>query len=79
MTDHIDWINSLGKVRWTSLLQIAEHYLGKKAAPTSTSILPPTDMFLNYKVALRRFLSEIRDNYVEKNIILDRMYKMVRG
>lgn len=80
MTDLVDWVNSLGNVRWTSLLHIAEHYLGKKVATTGPSIMPSTShMLLNCKVALRRFLSEARDNHVETNGLLTKVYKMVRG
>jgi hypothetical protein len=80
MTELVDWVNSLGNVRWTSLLHIAEHYMGKKAVTTGQSITPsPSRMLLNCKVALRRFLSEARDNYVETNGLLTKVYKMVRS
>ena len=80
MTDLVDWINSLGNVRWTSLLHIAEHYLGEKAETTGPSIMPsPPPMLFNWKVALRRFLSEVRDNHVETSSLLTKAYKMVRG
>jgi hypothetical protein len=80
MTDTVDWINNLGNVRWTSLLKIAEHYLGKKAETTGPNIMPtPSPMLFNCKVALRRYLSEARDNYVETNDLLTKAYKMVRG
>jgi hypothetical protein len=80
MTDLVDWVNSLGNIRWTSLLHIAEHYLGKKAAATEQSIMrPPSRMLLNCKVALRRFLSEARDNHVETNSLLTKAYTMVRS
>jgi hypothetical protein len=80
MTDLVDWINSLGNVRWTSLLHITEHYLGKKAATTGASIMEsPSRMLLNCKIAVRRFLSEARDNHLETNDLLTKAYKMVRG
>ena len=64
MTDLVDWVNSLGKIRWTSSLGIAEHYLGNKAPITQQIPKPlPSHLALNVKVALRRFLSETRDNY----------------
>jgi len=80
MTDTVDWINSLGNVRWTSLLHIAEYYLGEKVVAIDPSIMPsPLPMLLNCKVALRRFLSEARDNHVETNGLLTKAYMMVRG
>lgn len=80
ITDLVDWVNGLGDIRWTSLLHIAEYYLGKNAAATAQNAGPsPSRLYLNTKVALRRFLSEARDNYVERNGILNRAYKMVRG
>jgi hypothetical protein len=80
MTDLIDWVNSLGNIRWTSLLHIAEHYLGNNAATTTPSANPsPSRLYLNTKVALRRFLSEARDNYVETSGLLTKAYRMVRG
>jgi len=80
ITDAVDWINSLGKVKWTSLLHIAEHYLGVKVVNTIPRIMPsPSHKIVDCKVALRRFLSEARDNYVETNGLLTKLYKMVRG
>lgn len=80
ITDVIDWINSLGNIRWTSLLNIAEHYLGNKATSTGQSAKPsPSHLRLNAKVVLRRFLSEARDNYVETSGTLTKMYRIVRG
>jgi hypothetical protein len=80
ITDMVDWVNGLGDIRWTSLLHITEHYLGNNAAPTAHSADPsPSRLYLNTKVALRRFLSEARDNYVETNGFLTKAYKMVRG
>ena len=80
MTDLVDWINSLGNIKWSSLLDIAEHYLGTKAASTGKSAnLSPSRLYLNNKIALRRFLSEARDNHVETSSLLTKMYKMMRG
>jgi hypothetical protein len=80
MTDLVDWVNSIGDVRWTSLLHIAEHYLGSNAAATAQNANPsPSRSYVNAKVALRRFLSEARDNHIETNGFLTKAYKMVRG
>lgn len=82
ITDAVDWINSLGNIKWTSLLSITEYYFGRKkgddAAALSDSPIP-SPLIFSAKVALRRFLSEIRDNYIETNSILTKAYKMVRG
>jgi hypothetical protein len=80
ITDLIDRINSLGNVRWASLLHIAEHYLGKKATIFRPSAISyPSLLRSNAKVVLRRFLSEARDNYVETSNLLNKVYKLVRG
>jgi len=80
ITDTVEWINSLGKIRWTSLLNIAEHYLGYKAAKRGQIANPsPSRLSLNAKVALRHFLTEARDNYVETSGPLNKMYKKLRG
>lgn len=80
ITDLVDGINGLGKIKWTSLVNIAEHYLGKKAAPIGQAPKRASfRMTLRVKVVLRRFLSETRDNYVETNSFLTKLYKMVRG
>lgn len=80
VADLVDWINSLGNIRWTSLLNIAEHYLGKKTANTAHVVNSyPLHLWLNTKTVLRRFLSEARDNYVETSNLLNKAYKMVRG
>jgi hypothetical protein len=79
ITDLVDWINSLGKIRWTSLLDIAEHYLGEKVTTTEqNAMLLPSSLSLDAKVALRRFLSEARDNYIETSDILTRAYRILR-
>lgn len=82
ITDLVDWVNGLGRIRWTSLLSIAEHYLGRKAytnASVETGSPGPSLLPWNTKTALRRFLSEARDNYVETSCFLNKAYRMVRG
>ena len=80
ITDLVDWINGLGNIRWTSLLNIAEHYLGSKATNVGQGGKPsPSHLRLNAKAVLKRFLSEARDNYVETNNSLINIYKKVRG
>jgi hypothetical protein len=79
ITDQIDWINGLGNIKWTSLLNIAEHYLGAKAVETGhNAVSYPVSLRSKAKVAFRRFLSEARDNYIETNNRLMKIYKMVR-
>jgi hypothetical protein len=80
MADLVDWVNSLGNVRWTSLLHIAEKYMGAKAGTVGRlDTPPPPSMRSTAKVALRRFLSEARDNHVETSGLLTKAYRMVRG
>ena len=82
ITDLVDLVNSLGRIKWTSLLSIAEHYLGSKAgtnATAQTGTPSPSRPCLSAKVALRRFLSEARDNYVETSGLLTKACKVVGG
>jgi hypothetical protein len=79
ITELVDGVNSLGNIKWCSLLEIAEHYLGNKAASAGQNAKPPSySLYFNSKVALRRFLSEARDNYVETSSLLTKLYKMIR-
>jgi hypothetical protein len=81
LTDLVDWINTLGNIKWASLLKISEHYLGKKAPnpiDNGQNILPAHSK-LSPKTMIRRFLSEARDNYVETNAVLTKLYRAVRG
>lgn len=80
ITDLVDWINGLGKIRWTSLSNIAAHYLGNQTT-TNGEISGPLSLPLGFrtKVFLRRILSEARDKYVETSPILTKLYKKVRG
>lgn len=80
MTDLVDWVNSLGNIRWTSLLNIAEHYVGDRTATIGHIGAPsPSSMRSNARVALRRLLSEARDNHVETNALLTKAYRAMRG
>jgi hypothetical protein len=81
ITDVVDWVNGLGRVKWTSLSSIAEHYFGRKNGTNVTGQSGPPSLsspFFRTKVALRRFLSEVRDNYVETSSLLTKVYKIVR-
>jgi hypothetical protein len=80
VTDLVDWINGLGQIRWTSLMNIAENYLQKTAIAATLEF----DLFsqqnrLNPTVYLRRFLSESRDNYIEKYGFSAKLYKSILG
>jgi hypothetical protein len=80
--DAVDWINSLGNIKWTSLLSITEYYFGREDGANARRISdPPPSLRPSYrtKIALRRFLSEVRDNYVEPNSFLTKAYKTLRG
>ena len=78
-TDLIDWVNSLGNIRWTSLLGIAEHYIGSKVnLPKQSANVLQSNLAIDSKVAMRRFLCEIRDNYIETSSLLTKVYKIVR-
>ena len=82
ITDVIDWVNGLGSIKWTSLSTITEHYCGRKDGTNIAikgSAPPSSRLSFRTNIALRRFLSEIRDNYVEPNSFLTKVYKMVRG
>jgi hypothetical protein len=82
ITDVVDWINNLGNVQWTSLLSITEYYCGRNdgANTAGLSDCPPlSPLTFRTKVALRRFLSEVRDNYVEPSSFLTKVYEMLRG
>jgi hypothetical protein len=72
LIDTINWINSLGDIQWTSLLNIAECYLGKKAVPIG-EVRPRVKT--NIKAGLRRTLSELRDN----NVVFEKLYNVVKG
>jgi hypothetical protein len=78
----VDWVNDLGRIKWTSLLSIAEYYFGRKDDDKAIGqSSPPSSLPLPFrtKVGVRRILSEIRDNYVETSSFLTKAYKMVRG
>lgn len=77
MTDSVDWVNSLGNIRWTSLQHIVDHYCG---ATDSLSLKTSNEVVWNEgKVALRRYACEFRDNYIETNDVLSKLYRMARG
>ena len=80
ITDLVDWINGLGEIRWTSLLEISEHYQEKNTieANLKPDFLPHQSR-LNPKVYARRFLSEVRDNYIEKYNFSTKLYRMLRS
>lgn len=78
ITNTVDWINRHDNVRWTSLSNIARHYCGEsnrsatREAVSAMAVPPCPDVPLG--MAARRTLSEIRDNYVETNPVLRRLY-----
>jgi hypothetical protein len=79
ITDLVDWINGLGNIKWCSLLYITEYYLGYHASSTIKVTNPSAPHpFFQIKVALRRVLSEARDNYIETSGFLTKVYKTFR-
>jgi len=78
ITDLVDWINNMGNVRWTSLLNIAEFYLNKKMGKIK-NITDLSNKNSNTLVAVRRLLSEVRDNLIETNSFLTKIYKSLRN
>jgi len=80
VTELVDWINSLGNIKWRSLKDIAEYYLVLKNQKTEkNTTLSRLPVHVNIKIATRRLLSEIRDNYVERNNLMMKIYELVRG
>jgi len=80
ITALVDWVNSLGNIKWTSLLDIATHYLGVRTEDVECICTEsPSHLGLNARAVCRRILSEARDNYVETNDVLRKAYKMLRG
>ena len=79
ITDLVDWINSSGNIRWTSLGHIAEHYTGNRVVSTIPVAHPgPTNLLLDIKTGLRRYLSEVRDNYFETNDLLNQVFRAIK-
>lgn len=75
ITDFVDWLNNSGNIRWTSLNNIVDYYY------QSNNSKPYTENHIienNKKVAFRRYLSELRDNYIEPIYILDLLYRNLR-
>jgi len=80
ITDLVDWINGLGKVRWKSLSDITKHYFGDTIALTLPNTCPPpAPLRQRIGIASRRYLCEVRDNYVETSTFLTQIYKTLRG
>lgn len=79
ITDFVEWVNGLGNVKWTSLLNIAEHYLGKKFSSLNDTIQSPSPLRskISAKTIVWRFLSEVRDNYLETSNLLTKAYKLL--
>ena len=80
ITDLVDWINSIGNIKWTSLLNIAEFYLNKKSDDIK-NVMNPTNSYNknNVSIGMRRILSEVRDNLIETNSYFNNVYKRMRN
>jgi len=81
ITDLVDWINSFGNIKWTSLLDIVQYYYAKNIKDLGEKInLKPSKAFkLTLRTIIRRFLCEARDNYIETNTLFNKLYKMLRN
>ncbi len=78
ITDLIDWINSLGNIRWTSLLNICRRYAGETIPVINLRAVRHAMSFpTGVRAAVRRFFSEVRDNYVETSDLLSKVYQMI--
>ncbi len=83
-TDFVDWINGLGNVRWTRLSEIAERYAPETVAEMNARrqavLAERLEPAFNWRVSMRRSISEFRDNYVHTSGIGDMgIIKMVRA
>jgi hypothetical protein len=67
-TDFVDWLNGLGKIRWTRLSEIAERYAPETVAEMNERrqvvLSTPAEQKSDWGVSIRRAVSEFRDNYV---------------
>ena len=82
MTDLVDWVNGLGKIKWTSLLNIVNHYCGGKTPPTlfpKETSATVSSVWNETRVALRRFASEAWDNYVEPSRFLTKPISCIKN
>jgi hypothetical protein len=78
IAEAIDWINSLGSISWRSLGSIAKHYgVHRITATRPNHVQSRTRLLFSGKAALRRYLSEIRDNYFEPSESLDKIYRTI--
>jgi len=81
ITELVDWINSFGNVRWTSLGEIAGRFAQSFVADHHCSrdlSAPPSLSRFQARVGFRRLLSEFRDNVVETHPVLSTAYEQVR-
>jgi hypothetical protein len=80
ITDFIDWLNELGNIQWGSLSSIADAYSGSHDSKTANKLHLDLDWspWERSKIALRRYASEFRDNYVERSSLLTRFYRTLR-
>lgn len=81
VTKFVDWLNSQRNIRWVSLFDIAENYLGKTSPDAyRTAPVPAAMQFgASCKVLARRMLSEARDQYIGTNNVLEMVYRKLRG
>jgi len=78
LTEVVDWINGLGNISWMSLSGIVRHYYGVSRPQAAWNNGEGEDS-KEGKVALRRYASEFRDNYVEPNCFVRKLYEMARA
>jgi hypothetical protein len=76
LTDFVDWVNSQGNIRWQSLNDIVDYYYGASKFSFENG---SRELALgNWKITARRHASEIRDEFIETNSVLDWLYRKVR-
>lgn len=78
VTDLVDWINGLGNISWKSLSRIVRCYYGTSEPPVRVND-DEGEGAEGKKVALRRYASEFRDNYIDTNGLLSKLYGMARA
>ena len=75
LIDTIKWINSLGKIQWKSLANIVKEFC------PNCNILPSFKKSIKSspKSIARRFACEIRDNFVQTNPQLEKLYNWLKS
>lgn len=74
-TEFVDWVNGLGNVRWTRLSEIAQRYapetVSEMNARRQAVLAEAREPVFDWRVSLRRRITEFRDNYVHTSGVRD--------